>query len=177
MQDAMFKIIIFGDGGVGKTTLVNRYLSGVYKGDSGITIGVDFHIKKLEVDGKLVSLQIWDFAGESRFRFLLPSYAIGASGGLFMYDITRYVSLKHFQEWLEIFKKGYMGKESPLPIIMIGGKLDLEYKRAVSRHDAFDLAKKNNLWGYVECSSKSGDNIEEIFIDITRLMMRRAGLL
>lgn len=177
MQDAMFKIIIFGDGGVGKTTLVNRYMTGVFKGDSGITIGVDFHIKKLEVLGKQISLQIWDFAGESRFRFLLPSYAIGSSGGLFMYDITRFSSLRNFEDWLNIFKKGYMGKDTPLPIIMIGGKLDLDFKRAVSQQQALDLAQKHNLYSYVECSAKSGENVEDIFIDIARLMMDRAGLL
>ncbi|MCK4688545.1 MAG: GTP-binding protein, partial [Candidatus Lokiarchaeota archaeon] len=85
MADAMFKICIFGDGGVGKTTLVKRYMTGVFKGDSTMTIGVDFHVKKLEINGLNVSLQIWDFAGEDRFRFLLPSYVIGASGGIFMY--------------------------------------------------------------------------------------------
>ncbi len=83
-MDAMFKLCIFGDGGVGKTTLVKRYLTGVFAGDTTMTIGVDFHIKKLNIEGKEVGLQIWDFAGEDRFRFLLPSYVFGTSGGIFM---------------------------------------------------------------------------------------------
>ena len=177
MADAMFKVCIFGDGGVGKTTLVNRYMTGVFKGDSTMTIGVDFHVKKLEIDGLNVSLQIWDFAGEDRFRFLLPSYVIGASGGIFMYDITRYSSLKNFDDWLDIFKRAYTGKERQIPIIMVGGKLDLQYKRAVSSNDAFELAKKKNLYGFVECSAKNGENIDDIFIEICRLMMRRSGLI
>ncbi len=173
----MFKVCIFGDGGVGKTTLVNRYLTGVFKSDSQITIGVDFHVKKIEIDGKRVSLQIWDFAGEDRFRFLMPSYSIGSSGGIFMFDITRYTSLKNFEDWLAIFKKGNQNQELRIPIIMVGGKLDLEYKRAVSNEEAFKLAKENNLSSYIECSAKSGQNIEDIFIEIGHLMMKKAELL
>ncbi|MFX1411699.1 MAG: Rab family GTPase [Promethearchaeota archaeon] len=177
MADAMFKICIFGDGGVGKTTLVNRYMNGVFKGDSTMTIGVDFHVKKLNISGLTVSLQIWDFAGEDRFRFLLPSYVIGASGGIFMYDITRYSSLKNYNDWLEIFTKAYKGNKQQIPVIMVGGKLDLQYKRAVDSNEAFELAKKSNLYGFVECSAKTGENVEDIFIEIGKLMMRKSDLI
>ncbi len=177
MVDAMFKIVFFGDGGVGKTTLINRFLTGVFRSDSQITIGVDFHVKKVDINGNRVSLQIWDFAGEDRFRFLMPSYVVGASGGIFMFDITRYTSLKNFDDWIEIFKKGYKGDNHQMPVLMVGSKLDLEYKRAVSRDEAFELAKKNNLFGYLECSAKSGENVEDIFQEISRLMMIKAGLL
>ncbi len=175
--DVMFKICLFGDGGVGKTTLLGRYLTGLFKSNQTITIGVDFHVKKIDVNGKLVLLQIWDFAGEKRFRFLLPSYVLGASGGIFMYDITRYSSLKNFPEWITIFKKGFIGaKDKPLPIIMVGGKLDLSFKRAVPTNEAFDLAKSNKLYGYIECSAKDGRNIDDIFTEIAKLMLQRAGL-
>ncbi|MBY9020732.1 MAG: GTP-binding protein [Candidatus Lokiarchaeota archaeon] len=175
--DVMFKICIFGDGGVGKTTLLGRYLTGIFKSSTTMTIGVDFHVKKLEVDGKKILLQIWDFAGENRFRFLLPSYVLGASGGIFMYDITRYSSLKNFPEWINIFKNGYIGaKDKPLPVIMVGGKLDLSFKRAVPTEEAFDLAKNHKLHGYIECSAKDGRNIEDIFNEIAKLMLLRAGL-
>ncbi len=177
MADAMFKIVFFGDGGVGKTTLINRYLTGIFRSNSQITIGVDFHVKKVEIDGKRVSLQIWDFAGEDRFRFLMPSYVVGASGGIFIFDITRYTSLRNFNEWIEIFKKGFKGDNYQMPVLMVGSKLDLEYKRAVSREEAFELAKKHNLFGYLECSAKSGENVGDIFQEISRLMMLKAGLI
>jgi len=165
--DVMFKI----------TTLLGRYLTGIFKANQSITIGVDFHVKKLTVNGKNVLLQIWDFAGESRFRFLLPSYVLGASGGLFMYDITRYSSLKNFPEWVKIFKNGFIGdKDKPLPVIMVGGKLDLGFKRAVPSKEAFDLAKSHKLHGYIECSAKDGRNIEDIFEEIAKLMLQRAGI-
>ena len=176
LSDLMFKVCIFGDGGVGKTTLIGRYLTGVFQSNSEITIGVDFHIKKLNIQDKRVTLQIWDFAGEDRFRFLLPSYVLGASGGIFMFDITRYSSLKNFQDWLVIFKQGYKGPINQLPIIMVGSKLDLEYKRTVSREEAHELAKLNDLLGYIECSSKDGQNVEEVFIEIGRLMMKNANI-
>ena len=176
-SDVMFKVCLFGDGGVGKTTLLNRYLTGVFKANQTITIGVDFHVKKIRIDDTLVSLQIWDFAGESRFRFLLPSYVVGASGGIFMYDVTRFSSLKNFPEWIEIFKKGFVGANGKqLPVIMVGGKLDLSYKRAVSSKEAYELAKEQNLYGYIECSAKDGRNIADIFTEIAKLMISRAGL-
>ena len=176
MSDFMYKIIIFGDGGVGKTTLITRYLTGVFRSDSEITIGVDFHVKKIDLEGIKISLQIWDFAGEERFRFLLPSYVIGASAGIFLYDITRYSSIKNFDSWLDIFLKGYRLTNHQIPVLMVGSKLDLDYKRAVSREDAYELAKKNNLYGYIECSSRTGDNVEEIFLEIGRLMLKKTNL-
>ena len=175
LSDALFKVVFFGDGGVGKTTLINRYLTGVFNGHHEITIGVDFHVKKLEIEGKRVGLQIWDFAGEDRFRFLMPSYVIGASGGIFMFDITRYTSLKNFNDWIEIFKKGYRASDNQVPVLMVGSKIDLEYKRAVSRNEAYDLARKHNLYGYIECSAKDGQNVEEVFVKIGRLMLKKAG--
>ena len=173
----MFKVCLFGDGGVGKTTLISRFLTDVFKGGSEITIGVDFHIKKLEIQEKRITLQIWDFAGEERFRFLLPSYVLGASGGIFMFDITRYSSLRNFQDWLNIVRQGYKGPLEHIPILMVGSKLDLEYKRAVSRDEAFELAKKNNLFGYIECSSKDGQNVQEVFLEIARIMMKKAKII
>lgn len=177
LQDALFKIIIFGDGGVGKTTLVSRYLTGLFKGNTTITIGVDFHIKKIDLEDKKISLQIWDFAGEERFRFLLPNYVKGAAGGIFMYDITRYSSLKNITDWLEVFRKGAGKAEQNIPILLVGGKIDLDHKRAVEKEYAMEVAKDKGLYGYIECSSKTGKNVETIFKALTRVLMEKSGLL
>ncbi len=179
MTDASFKVCIFGDGGVGKTTLINKYVTGVFQEDTTMTIGVDFHVKKLNIDSIAVALQIWDFAGEDRFRFLLPSYVKGASGGIFMYDITRFSSFRSFNDWLQVLRDGTKvpGDEKNLPLLMIGSKLDLEFKRAVSREAAIDLARLHNFYGFVECSAKTGQNVETIFEALTKVMLKRANML
>ncbi len=174
MAPSKFKILIFGDGGVGKTTLVNRYLTGVYTTGS-ITIGVDFHIKLLEIEGQEITLRIWDFAGEEKFRFLLPSYAEGSNGGIFMFDTTRYSSIKNLDEWITVFKQSMKNQE--IPLILVGGKKDLDNERSVSNQDAVDIAKSHNFKDYMECSSKTGENVEDIFIRLARSMMQKAGLI
>ena len=107
--DAQYKIALFGDGGVGKTTLINRFISGRFGDSFKMTIGVDLYTKRLEVNGKVVSLRIWDFAGDNQnqFRNLLPNYVLGAAGGIFMYDITRIHSLRNVDEWLKILLKHF----------------------------------------------------------------------
>ena len=175
MQDAVFKLCIFGDGGVGKTTLVNKYLTGVFK-NSTMTIGIDFHIKTLVIDGIKVRLQIWDFAGEERFRFLLPSYIVGASGGIFMYDITRFSSLKNLNDWLDVLNHGASAIEDQIPILLAGGKADLADKRAIDKELGSETAKENNLCGFLECSAKTGENVDLIFETITRKIINKAGI-
>lgn len=175
MRNISFKVCIFGDGGVGKTTLINRYVTGIFKGDTSITIGVDFHVKKLMINDIPVTLQIWDFAGEERFRFLLPSYVKGALGGIFMFDMTRFPSLKNIREWAEVIDKCTDENARPLPIILVGGKSDLAQKRAIPVDYAEDLLKQYNFHKYIECSSKNGANVEAIFIALAREMMARKG--
>ena len=176
-REGAFKLCIFGDGGVGKTTLVNRYLTKVFDEDIKMTVGADFYVKDLEVDGKKVVIRIWDFGGEQRFKVLLPSFAKGADGGIFMFDITRYTSVKNIYDWLSIFEKNVREKEINIPIVMVGGKLDLQEKRSVETEDAVELSEKYNLQGYFECSSKTGDKVEDIFESVTRKMMKFTGLL
>ena len=165
---------MFGDGGVGKTTLVNRYLTGTFRGEYKITIGADFYIKKLEIDGKDITLQIWDFAGEDKFRFLLPTYASGSSGGILMYDITRHSSVENVESWLEVFKKSFESRFIDIPLIMVGGKKDMEEKRVISKEEGSEIAKKYNFFEFIECSSKTGENVEEIFYTISRKMLDSA---
>ena len=176
MKDAVFKICIFGDGGVGKTSLVNRYLTGVFTEGTAMTLGVDFHVKSIQFNNMEIGLQIWDFAGEEEFRHLLPRYVLGASGGIFMFDLTRYNSLHHLDDWLEVFKEGLKGDEQTIPFIMVGGKLDLKELRVLSADEATELANSKNFVSYIECSSKTGENVEWIFEEIARLMLEKADL-
>ncbi len=170
MYDATFKIIIFGDAGCGKTTLTQRFLTNLFVSDQTMTIGVDFEVKSLSVDDQKVKLQIWDFGGEERFRFLLPTYVRGARGGLFLYDITNYSSIAHIDDWLSVIRKEIRA-EDIFPIIVVGGKADLIENREVSSADGIKIAKSRNVNGFIETSSKSGENVEKTFEALTRLML------
>ncbi len=175
MGKIKFKLCLFGDGGVGKTTLTHRFLTRVFNEDLKMTIGADFSVKELEIEGKTVVLRIWDFAGEDRFRVLLPSFAKGADGGIFMFDITRYTSMKNIDDWLSFFKQSSSKTHLQIPLIMVGGKLDLNEKRSVPAEDAIEVSKSHNLQGYIECSSRTGDNVNEVFELITRKMIENTG--
>jgi small GTP-binding protein len=173
MYDATFKIIIFGDAGTGKTTLTQRFLTELFKSDQTMTIGVDFEVKSLTVDEQKVKLQIWDFGGEERFRFLLPTYVRGARGGLFLYDITNFSSIAHIDDWLSVIRKEIRA-EDIFPIIVVGGKADLVESREVSSAEGIKIAKLRNVNGFIETSSKSGENVEKTFEALTRLMLNDA---
>ncbi|MCP4761817.1 MAG: GTP-binding protein [archaeon] len=165
----VFKLIIAGDGGVGKTSLTNKFITGVFTDATRITIGVEFFIKDLEVEGLgTVRLQIWDFGGEERFRFLLPTYVKGANGILFLYSITDMMGLAHFDDWLGILRS----YDPKIPIMLVGAKADLEHMRKVQTREAIGIAKDRRCKGYVEVSAKSGINVEASFTTISKLMWK-----
>lgn len=134
-----------------------------------MTLGVEFHMKGIEINGEMVKLQIWDFAGENRFKFLLPSYIRGAKGAIFMYDITNYGSLTHVDDWLEVVKSEIKYK---LPILFVGGKADLIHLKEVSTKKAMDIAVKKGADGFIECSSKTGENVNKVFDLLTNLILK-----
>ena len=173
MYDATFKIIIFGDAGCGKTTLTQRFLTNLFVSDQTMTIGVDFEVKSLTVDEQKVKLQIWDFGGEERFRFLLPTYVRGARGGLFLYDITNFSSIDHIDDWLSVIRKEIRA-EDIFPIIVVGGKADLVESREVSSAEGIKIAKSRNVNGFIETSSKNGENVEKTFQALKGLMLDEA---
>ena len=171
-SDVMFKVCIFGDGGVGKTTLTERYLTGKFKADLHMTIGTNFYRKDMKMDGLEISLQIWDFGGERMFRTLFPRYFMGSHGGIFMYDITRYSSLNHLDEWMKIVENDEVIEDIP-PLLIVGGKLDLEGKRNVFKEEIKHVMKQNDFIDHVECSAKTGKNVEKIFSKLTKAMLKK----
>ncbi|XP_062612391.1 ras-related protein Rab-43-like [Saccostrea cucullata] len=103
--DYLFKIVLIGDAGVGKTCVVQRFKSGTYVEKHGSTIGVDFTMKTLQIDGKLIKLQIWDTAGQERFRTITQSYYRSANGVIIAYDITKKASFESVPRWIEDVKR------------------------------------------------------------------------
>jgi small GTP-binding protein len=175
MYDLCPKIVLFGDLGVGKRTLAHKFLGNIFQSDSKMTMGVDFYTKSLTVDQHKVKLQVWLFGSEERFRFLTPTYVLGARGGLFMYDITNYNSIAHINDWLTVVRKK-IRVEDAFPIIAIGNKTDLSEHREVSSEDGIKIAKSRGLDGFIECSAKSGENIEEAFQALSRLIINSESL-
>jgi len=167
-----FKLIIAGDGGVGKTTLVNRYVSGTFREDSRITLGVQFMVKRLVVNDNPVDLQIWDFGGEDRFRFILSSYCMGAHGALFMYDITNPASLYHMDNWMLLLRS----QNGKFPVMASGTKADLNYARKVEMTEAVKITGKYGITEVVEVSSKTGQNVDLLFDGICQLMITQSHL-
>jgi len=154
------KVLIVGDGGVGKTTLIQRFIFGEFL-QMKMTVGTDIlsHTKIYNDDTKL-EVQLWDFAGERRFRFFLPSYCRGAKGCLLCYDITREYSFQNLAEWYKIIKDN-----APNPIIfLVGCKFDLEQDcRVIESKKAKMFQKNYKIHQFYETSSKSGYNIKELF--------------
>ncbi|MHA1670704.1 MAG: Rab family GTPase [Promethearchaeota archaeon] len=177
MTEYRFKLCIFGDGGTGKSSLIQRYLEGVFNATFQQTIGMDFYLKKLDLDGKKISLQVWDFAGEQKFRFLLPGAVSGANGCIFLYDITRYLTLRNLDNWLQVFNESNKKHGQIVSTILVGSKLDLAETRAVAELDAINFSKANGFLDYLECSAKSGANVEEVFFTIAELMLKNATYL
>ena len=167
MYDAIFKVVIFGDAGCGKTTLTKRFMTGMFVSGSQMTIGVDFEAKIIEMDGMKVKLMVWDFGGEERFRFIFPHYITGTMGGILMYDITDPSSFSHVIDWLSLLN----GKKETFPVLLLGSKLDLEENREISYEDGKKLAESMGFRNYIECSSKTGKNVESSFKELTKLMI------
>jgi len=164
--DATIKIMLLGDKSTEKTSLTLRFISGFFLddlkltiGDLKPTIGVDFYSKTLNLDNKKIKLQIWDFSGEERFRFLLHQYCKDANAAFFLYDITNRLSLDHLPDWTQIIREN----AGDIPIMLVGGKAHLKEFRAVSKEEGILAAKKYNLSGFIEVSSKTGQNVEKAF--------------
>lgn len=161
--DYLFKLIIIGDSGIGKSSLLNRFADDVYTDSYISTIGVDFKIRTIDIDGKMCKLQIWDTAGQERFRTITSSYYRGAHGILLVFDITNPESFVNLTAWL---KEVTNYASETVNLILIGTKSDLVEKRKISYTDASEFAKNNNM-EYIETSAKSSINIDTAFITLT----------
>jgi len=173
-RNFLFKIVVVGDGGVGKSTMIQRLITGKFIAQK-ITIGTDLATFSIEYDENIsIKLQIWDFAGEKRFRFFLPNYARGALGCLLCYDISRYTSFQSLNEWYTIVKEN----AGEAVFVLVGGKVDLsETKRSVSQEQAEEFKDKNDISYFFETSSKSGENNKQIFETLTQAIIKKKNLL
>jgi small GTP-binding protein len=165
----VLKVLTAGEGGVGKTTLLHRYVEGKFSSETKMTIGVEFFLKELNIDGQKVMLQLWDFGGQERFRFLLESYVIGARGALLMFDLTRTMTLENVEQWVQIVRK----EDPELPILFLGSKSDLVNDICVEDDYIEEFKEHFNLYHYLRISSKTGENVALCFESLTRQILKR----
>uniref|UniRef100_A0A8C8VFQ1 Ras-related protein Rab-4 n=1 Tax=Pelusios castaneus TaxID=367368 RepID=A0A8C8VFQ1_9SAUR len=165
----LFKFLVIGSAGTGKSCLLHQFIENKFKQDSNHTIGVEFGSKVVNVGGKTVKLQIWDTAGQERFRSVTRSYYRGAAGALLVYDITSRETYNALTNWLTDART----LASPnIVIILCGNKKDLDPEREVTFLEASRFAQENELM-FLETSALTGENVEEAFLKCARTILNK----
>ena len=159
MRNFIFKILVAGEGGAGKTSLLRRYVDGMFDESNVMTVGVDFFTKDVLFDNVHCSLQLWDLGGQKRFRYLLDNYVMGARGALLLFDLTMMPKIGDILEWVNITRL----HDINLPIILVGTKNDLEDFIAVDDESAHHIKNAFNMIDYIKTSSKTGYNVDKLF--------------
>ena len=167
--DFLFKVLLIGDSGVGKTCILFRFSDDAFNTTFISTIGIDFKLKTIELDGKKIKLQIWDTAGQERFHTITTSYYRGALGIILVYDVTNEKSFNNITKWLRAIQEhANPGVEK----MLLGNKCDMEDKRVVSKERGQAVAIENGI-KFLETSAKQDTNIEDAFAELTRSILEK----
>ncbi len=172
----IYKICVVGNGGVGKTSMVLRYCENSFKESYLMTIGSNFSTKTVELANHpqlQIKLQLWDLAGQKHFSFVRPPFYRGATGIIYVFDLTRRSSFADLLEWRDEVEK-VIGQK---PCILVGNKLDLarEGYREVAEQDGESLKGEMHVMKYVETSAKEGDSVEDVFKVLTLEILKASG--
>ncbi len=163
----LFKIVFLGEGAVGKTSLVGRFVYDSFEGDYLATIGTDIHLKMVQVDDVLVKLVIWDIAGQDNFAQLRKAYYMNASGAFYIFDTSRAETIERVDEWINAL----YAVTGEIPLIICENKTDLE--SAISQEIKDKISKKLNV-KMIKTSAKENTNVEEAFREMTKEILARA---
>eukprot|EP00764_Aduncisulcus_paluster_P013662 gnl/Carplike_NY0171/727_a1005_2184.p1 GENE.gnl/Carplike_NY0171/727_a1005_2184~~gnl/Carplike_NY0171/727_a1005_2184.p1 ORF type:complete len:212 (-),score=61.96 gnl/Carplike_NY0171/727_a1005_2184:42-677(-) len=157
--DFLFKIVLIGESGVGKSQLLSRFTRNTFNIDSKSTIGVEFATRNVSIDDKMIKAQIWDTAGQERYRAITSAFYRGAMGALLVYDITQHRTFEQIDRWLQELRDH---AESNIVIMLAANKTDLAHLRAVKRADGVAFAEEHGL-SFIETSACDGSNVDEAF--------------
>nr|MDO8088185.1 Rab family GTPase [Candidatus Sigynarchaeum springense]MDO8116040.1 Rab family GTPase [Candidatus Sigynarchaeota archaeon] len=157
--DYIWKVIVGGQGGVGKTTILYRFIHNEFLEDTKLTVGVQFHTQALERQDRKISLVLWDLGGQERFRFIQPEYVKGAVGCFVCFDMSRFMTLESTREWIDMFRQSAPNA----PIVIVGTKLDLidEKEQQNVMNAANQLVAETGCLAFIPTSSKLGINVNE----------------
>lgn len=167
--DYLFKLLLIGDSGVGKSCLLLRFADDTYTESYISTIGVDFKIRTVELDGKVIKLQIWDTAGQERFRTITSSYYRGAHGIIVVYDVTDQESFNNVKQWLNEIDRYASDNVNKL---LVGNKSDLTSKKVVDYQTAKAFADEIGI-PFLETSAKNATNVEQAFMTMAAEIKNR----
>nr|BBE07975.1 GTPase Rab11/YPT3 [Paulinella micropora] len=171
--DYLFKVVLIGDSGVGKSNLLSRFTRGEFNLESKSTIGVEFATKSIKADGKTIKAQIWDTAGQERYRAITSAYYRGAVGALLVYDISKRITYDNVSRWLKELRDH---ADRNIVIMLVGNKKDLRQFRKVQTDEAKEFCKNNKLF-FIETSALEKTNVtaafETILREIYRLISRK----
>jgi len=158
--DYLFKVVLIGDSGVGKSNLLSRFTRDEFNLESKSTIGVEFATKSITTNGKVIKAQIWDTAGQERYRAITSAYYRGAVGALLVYDISKRVSFENLERWLQELRDH---ADPNIVIMLVGNKSDLRHLRAAGQDEALAFAEKHKL-ACIETSALESTNVETAFM-------------
>lgn len=176
-KKVLLKVIILGDSGVGKTSLMNQYVNQKFSNQYKATIGADFLTKEVMIDDRLVTLQIWDTAGQERFQSLGVAFYRGADCCVLVYDMTNQKSFDSLDSWRDEFLIQASPRDPDnFPFVVIGNKSDMESKRKVNKSKANNWCKSKNQIPYFETSAKDAVNVEGAFVEIARNALKQESL-
>jgi Ras-related protein Rab-10 len=167
--DLLFKLLLIGDSGVGKTCILYRFSDDAFNTTFISTIGIDFKIKTIELQGKKIKLQIWDTAGQERFHTITTSYYRGAMGIMLVYDITNAKSFDNIAKWLRNIDEH---ASEDVEKMILGNKCDMADRRMVSRERGEQIASNYNI-RFLETSAKANINIDKAFYDLAEAILRK----
>ncbi|MGY5855911.1 MAG: GTP-binding protein [Candidatus Thorarchaeota archaeon] len=164
-----YKIVMLGDGAVGKTAMTTRFTQNFFDSDYKRTIGSDFAIKRLHIEDMdiHVTLQVWDLAGQPRFESVRQGFYRGSRGGLLLYDVTRRRTFLNVDKWKE---EAFNSLQNEIPLVLVANKVDLKESRVVTTEEGEKYAKKNGFI-YVESSALTGENVEEAYSTLCMRMI------
>ncbi|KAL8131536.1 ras-related protein RABA1f [Apium graveolens] len=160
--DYLFKLVLIGDSGVGKSNLLSRFTKNEFSLESKSTIGVEFATRTIKVDDKIVKAQIWDTAGQERYRAITSAYYRGAVGALLVYDVTRNITFENVERWLKELRDH---TDANIVIMLVGNKADLRHLRAVTTETAKAYAEKEETF-FMETSALESMNVESAFTEV-----------
>lgn len=165
--DLLFKLLLIGDSGVGKTCILFRFSDDAFNSTFISTIGIDFKIKTIELRGKKIKLQIWDTAGQERFHTITVSYYRGAMGIMLVYDITNAKSFDNIAKWLRNIQEH---ANDDVERMILGNKCDMDDKRVISKERGETIARENGV-RFLETSAKANINIEQAFLELSESIL------